>query len=194
MADDAKIFGVTGTFDDVTAAVRAARAVREAGYTRFDVYSPFPIHGIDNAMGIRPTILPWIVLICGITGCLTGLGLTIYTMAPPPPEFAIPSPWGPIPGYPLLISGKPLLSLPAFIPILFELTILFSAFGAVFGMLLLNRLPMLYRPLFRQNGFKRVTQDRIVIAIEAIDPKFDEKQATALLSAQGAADVQTVDE
>ncbi|MCC6681929.1 MAG: DUF3341 domain-containing protein [Phycisphaeraceae bacterium] len=192
MADEAKIFGVCGEFDDVTAAVRAARAVREAGYTRFDVYSPFPIHGIDSAMGIRPTILPWIVLACGLTGCLTGLGLAIYTMAPPP-EFTIPSPWGPIPGYPLLISGKPLLSLPAFIPIVFELTILFSAFGAVFGMLLLNRLPMLYRPLFRQGGFKRVTQDRIVIAIEAIDPQFDEMEVTAFLSAQGAADVQTVD-
>jgi len=190
---NSELHGVIGEFADVTAAVRCARAVRDGGYTRFDVLSPFPIHGIDDAMGIRPTILPWIVLACGITGCLTGLVLTMYTMGAPS-DMALPSPWGPTPGYQLPISGKPYLSLPAFIPVIFELTILFSAFGAVFGMLLLNRLPMLYRPLFKVPTVRRATEDRIVIVVEAIDPKFDLAEVSALLKANGARDVRSVDE
>lgn len=188
-----ELHGVIGEFSDVTSAVRCARAVRDAQYTKFDVLSPFPIHGIDEAMGIKPTILPWIVLICGTTGCLTGIVLTIYTMAAPP-DLALPSPWGPTPGYQFPISGKPLLSIPAFIPVIFELTILLSAFGAVFGMLLLNRLPMMYRPLFKVPSVRRATEDRIVIVVEAIDPKFDVNEVSALLKANGARDVRSVDE
>lgn len=188
-----QLYGVVGMFDDVTSAVRTARAVRKAGYTRFDVHSPFPIHGIDEAMGIRPTILPWIVLACGIVGCVGGLALTTYTMAAPPSE-ALPSPWGPTPGYQFMISGKPFMSIPAFIPVIFECTILISAFGAVFGMLLLNRLPMLYRPLFKVSAIRRVTEDRIAIAIESIDPRFNVQELEALLAANGAQDIQLVQE
>src|ERR1700688_3764246 len=109
-------------------------APRAAGYKVWAVPSPFPIHGIDAVIGIRPTILPWLVLGGGLTGLLSGLGLQWFTNA-----F----------DYPFLISGKPIFSLPANIPVIFELTVLFSALTAVFGMLGLNRLPMLYNPLFK---------------------------------------------
>ena len=126
--------GLLGEFTDVTTVVSAARKVRAAGYKIWDVHSPFPIHGIDAVMGVRPTILPWLVLGGGLTGLVSGLLLQWYTNA-----F----------DYQFLISGKPIFSLPANIPVIFECTVLFSALTAVFGMLGLNRLPMHYNPLFK---------------------------------------------
>lgn len=166
---------VLAEYDNVQAVVDAADAVRRAGYTRFDVHSPFPIHGIDSVIGIKMTILPWIVLCGGLTGLSTATFLTLYTMSAHIPAL------GQFSGYQFLISGKPLQSLPAFIPVMFELTILFSAFAAVFGMLLLNGLPMHYNPLLRSHRFKRVTDDRFFIVIETTDPKFDETQTVQLL-------------
>src|SRR5690606_33031943 len=128
-------------YKDVDSVMRAARKVRDAGYRIWDVHSPFPIHGIDKAMGIRATLLPWIVLGGGLTGLVTGVGLTVWTMAV---------------DYPFMISGKPYNSFPAWVPVIFELTILFSSLAAVFGMLLLNRLPMLYNPLLNHERFRRV--------------------------------------
>ncbi len=110
------------------------RKTRAAGYKVWDVHSPFPIHGIDAVIGIRPTILPWLVLCGGLTGLCTGLGLQWFCNAY---------------DYQLLVSGKPYFSLPANIPIIFECTVLFSALTTVFGMLGLNRLPLLYNPLFK---------------------------------------------
>jgi hypothetical protein len=166
---------ILAEYDDVTAAAHAAQAVREAGYTRFDLHSPFPIHHVEKYVGIRMTILPWIVLCMGLTGLITATILTHYTMG-------IEVPWlDNFSGYQYFISGKPLMSTPAYIPPMFELTILFSAFGAVFGMLLLNGLPMHYNPLLRSHRFKRVTDDRFFVVVEATDPKFDELEAVRLL-------------
>jgi hypothetical protein len=187
------IYGLIGEFDSVDAVIRAARAVRKAGYTRFDVHSPFPIHGIDAAMGIRPTVLPKIVLACGAFGCLAGLCLATFTMAGGS-DMAVPSPWGPIQGYPFMISGKPLISMPAFIPVIFECTILFSALGAVFGMLFLNTLPKLYHPLFKSERFRRSTSDRFFVAIEALDGQFEQARTSAFLQAQGALSVEVIEE
>jgi hypothetical protein len=121
------------------------------------------------------TFLPWVVLCAGLTGLTTATFLTHYTMG-------IEIPWlENFSGYQFLISGKPFFSTPAFIPPMFELTILFSAFGSVFGMLLLNGLPMLHNPLLRSHRFKRVTDDRFFIVIEAADPKFDEIETVKLL-------------
>jgi Protein of unknown function (DUF3341) len=173
--DSSETVAVLAEYDTVDAVMAAADKVRKAGYSRWDVHSPFPIHGIDPIVGIKPTILPWIVLICGTTGMLTGLFLTHYTMATEIKAL------GQFAGYPYLISGKPLLSTPAYIPPIFELTILFSAFGAVFGMLLLNNLPMLYNPLFRNHRFKRATDDRFFVVIETSDPKYEEAQTVKLL-------------
>ena len=173
--EQSETVAVLAEYDTVTAVMIAADKVRKAGYSRWDVHSPFPIHGIDPIIGIKPTILPWIVLAGGTFGLLAGLFLTIYTMATEIESL------GQFSGYPYLISGKPLLSLPAYIPPIFELTILFSAFGAVFGMLLLNNLPMLYNPLFRNHRFKRATDDRFFVVIETADPKFDEYETVKLL-------------
>ena len=166
---------VMAEYDTVQAIVDAADKVRRTGFTRFDVHTPFPIHGIDGCIGIKMTILPWIVLCCGLTGLITATFLTHFTMASNIPAL------GQFGGYQYLISGKPLLATPAYVPVMFELTILFSAFGAVFGMLLLNGLPMHYNPLLRSNRFKRVTDDRFFLVIETSDPKYDEKDTISLL-------------
>ena len=166
---------ILAEYDDVTAAAHAAQAVREAGFTRFDLHSPFPIHHIEKYVGIKMSILPWIVLCGGLTGLITATILTHYTMAAEIPALSNFS------GYQYLISGKPLLSTPAFIPIMFELTILFSAFAAVFGMLFLNGLPMHFNPLLRNHRFKRVTDDRFFIVIQTNDPKYDEARVVRLL-------------
>lgn len=187
------LYGIVGEFDNVDDVVRCARAVNKAGFKRFDVHSPFPIHGIDEAMGTRPTFLPWIVLVCGVTGMLIGLGLTIFTMSLDLPLPPLPGSSDELPGYQYLISGKPLNSLPAFIPVVFEMTILLAAFGAVFGMFLLNRLPCLYHPLFNNDRFRRVTSDRFFVAIEARDEKFTAQGCAAMLREQGALTVDFVE-
>ncbi len=167
--------GVLAEFDNVDDVYAAAVKVRDAGYTRWDVHSPFPIHGIEKAMNIRPTILPWICLGGGLTGLFGGLFLTVWTMST---SFD----WaGGLQGYTYLISGKPLYSIPQFIPPIFETTILLAAFSAGLGMLFLNALPMLYNPLFKSERFRRATDDRFFVVIDASDPRFDPAQTEALL-------------
>ena len=185
-----KLFGLIGEFDNVDDIIGAANAVREAGYQKIDAHTPFPVHGIDDALGIKPTILPWIVLFMGLTGMTTGLLLTTYTMAD----------WLPLPGfvpenfegYTYLISGKPMNSLAAFIPVIFELTIMFSAYTAVFAMFLLNKLPLLYNPLFKSPLMDRATDDRFVLVIEAGDANFDAERTEAFLKEQGALETDLV--
>lgn len=180
-----RLFGIIAEFDDVTEVTVAARACRDAGYRLFDVHSPFPIHGIDEAIGIRPTILPWIVLGCGIGGLIGGLVLCLFTMAT---DIGLPGPGltDRLHGYQYMISGKPYASLPAFIPVVFETTILIASFGAVFGMFLLNKLPLLSHPLFTSDRFRRATDDRFFLAIEAKDGKFDPHRTAAFLREHGA--------
>jgi len=161
-----ELAGYLAEFADVDSVMSAAEVVRDAGFTRWDVHSPFPIHGIDEAMGIRPTILPWLVLGGGLAG-LGGATLMQW--------------WMNAYDYGYMISGKPLFSLPAFIPVMFECTVLLAALTAVFGMLLLNKLPMLYNPLFKSDRFRRVTDDRFFVVIDASDPKFDEIETASLL-------------
>ena len=190
-SDEGRIYGLIAEFDDVTKVTLAARQVRDAGFKRWDVHSPFPIHGIDPAIGIKPTILPWIVLACGLAGLIAGLVLTNFTMAT---QTAVPSPWGEMIGYRFPISGKPFFSEPAFVPVVFELTILLSALGGVFGLFLLNRLPMLSHPLLSHPSFKRVTDDRFVIAIESRDEKFDLETTKQLLESLSPLSIEEVAE
>jgi hypothetical protein len=161
-----ELAGYLAEFADVDSVMSAAEIVRDAGYTRWDVHSPFPIHGMDEAMGIRQTILPWLVL----GGGLAGLGGALLMQW-----------WMNAYDYSYMISGKPLFSLPAFIPIIFECTVLLASLTAVFGMLLLNKLPLLYNPLFKSDRFRRVTDDRFFVVIDATDPKFDEIETEQLL-------------
>ncbi len=174
-----ELIAVLSEFTTVDQVITAARRLRIAGFTRWDTHSPFPLHGIDRAMGIRPTILPWLVLGGGLFGLFGALWLTWYTNAH---------------DYPFLISGKPVWSLPANIPIIFECTILCASLTAVFGMLGLNRLPLLYNPLFKSERFRRVTNDRFFIVIDVSDPKFDLRQTPRLLRSLGAVAVEKVED
>ncbi len=167
--------GVMAEYEDVDSVYAAAEKVRDAGYARWDVHSPFPIHGIEKAMNLKPTILPWLCLGGGLAGLFGGLFLSVWTMST---SFD----WaGGLQGYTYLISGKPMWSIPQFIPVIFETTILLAAFAAGIGMIALNALPMLYNPLLRSERFRRVTDDRFFIVIDSTDPRFDQEKTETLL-------------
>lgn len=174
-----ELVGLLAEYESVDDILKAARAVRRAGFARWDVHSPFPIHGIDYAMGIKPTILPWIVLVMGLTGLGFAIWLQWYCNAY---------------DYKFMISGKPFWSFPANVPIMFELTVLFASYTAVFAMLGLNGLPRLYNPLFKHERFRRATSDRFFVVIDATDPKFNEAQTTQLLLDAGAKAVERVED
>lgn len=163
--------GVLGQFDNPDALKRAAAALRDAGFRHWDVHSPYPIHGVEQAMGMRPTRLPWLVLLAGLTGIGLALALQIWTNAI---------------DYPINISGKPLFSIPAFVPITFELMVLLAAFAAFGGALVLNLLPQFGHPVFCSRRFVDAGRTGFFISIEAVDPKFDADQLPALLSSLGA--------
>lgn len=172
-------------YEDVDSILHAANNVRKAGFTRWDVFTPFPVHGMNRAMGLRPTILPFLVAVAGATGAAIGLGLQLFTMATSVdllPVF--------LQGYPFIISGKPYESIPAFIPVTFELTILLAAVTAFIGMILLNRLPRLYHPVFKSERFRRVTTDRFFIAVEADDPIYEHGRTESMLRELGASHVE----
>ena len=169
------LYGLLAEYANVQDLLAAARTVRDQGYTRWDVHSPFPVHGMDRAMGVRPTRLPLIVLIMGLTGALGGLFLVWWTNAT---SFPLPHA---LRGYQFVIAGKPIFSLPANIPVIFETTVLLAAFGAVFGMLGLNRLPRLFNPLLTSERFRHVTQDGFFISIEVADPRFHRARTAELL-------------
>ncbi|MBI1367884.1 MAG: DUF3341 domain-containing protein [Planctomycetes bacterium] len=184
-----KLFGLLAQFDDVDTLLAAASTVRDAGFRRWEAHTPCPIHGLDKAMGHKYTRLPWLVLLCGLTGCATGLLLTWYTNST---SFdGVPYA---IRGYLFHISGKPFYSLPAFIPPIFELTILFSAFSSFLGMLAMNRLPRFYHPVFKSARFARATQDRFFISIEAADAQFDRAKTAQLLHDAGASAVEELED
>jgi hypothetical protein len=188
-ADEPQLYGMLAEFDSVGCLLHAAKAMKKAGFTKWDCFTPFPVHRLDEAMGNRPTRLARLVFVCGVAGCLGGLGLVMWTMASSveaAPNF--------LQGYMYNISGKPFASLPAYIPVIFETTILLSAFGAVFGMLGANKLPQLYHPLFKKEAFRRATDDRFFIAVEADDPKFDAQEVPRLLTEAGALNVDTVED
>ena len=167
--------GLLAEYDTPGALIAACVKVRDAGYTRWDSHAPFPVHGIDKAMGIRMTVLPLLVFCGGITG--TGVAVLLQW-------------WTNAIDYPWVISGKPLFSLPANIPIMFELTVLFSALTAFLGMLVLNKLPKFSQPLLNSERFRGMTTDRFFVLIEADDPSFDKKATATFLKSAGATSVE----
>jgi hypothetical protein len=171
-ADEKRLAGYLVEFETVGQLKSACQRVRDAGYTRWDAHSPFPVHGLDSSMGLRPTVLPWLVFGGGAFGALFGLWLQWWANAY---------------NYPLIISGKPFWSIPANIPITFELTVLFSAFTAFFGMLILNGFPRLHHPVFTSDRFRRATIDRFFISVEVEDPYFDEESTLKFLRGLGGA-------
>ena len=159
-------------FESPTALYRACESVRDAGYTQWDAHTPFPVHGLDRAMGLSRSRLPWIVFVMAMGGAAAGFALQtwVHSIA-----------------YPNVISGKPLFAWPAYIPVTFELAVLGGALGAVFGMLHLNRLPRHHHAVFASRGFERASDDRFFISIEARDPRFDAASTPELLRKAGAA-------
>ena len=184
--DDSKLIGLLAQFDDPESLVAACNEAREAGYKKMDAYSPFPVHGIDPAIGIKRTILPLIVLGAALTAVFVGLGLQIYTNSSTLDALA------PFPGYPFKISGKPVLSIPANIPVTFEIIVLTSAITTFLGMWILNRLPMFANPLHRISRFKRVTNDKFFLCLEAKDEKFNRSASEDQLNKWGAVAIEEV--
>lgn len=169
-----KPFGMAGYFTEPATLFHACESLRDAGYKNFDAHTPFPVHGLENAMGLKPSRLPWIVLACALTGAGAALLMQI---------------WMTVIDYPLIIGGKPFLTLPSYVPITFELTILFSAFGTFFGMWGLNRLPRFFHPVMQHPHFGRASDDRFFVSIEATDPNYDSARTRALLEGLGAREV-----
>lgn len=167
-------FGLVARFDSPVAVLHAAEEVRDAGYKNWDVITPFPIHGMDAAMGLRRSLVPRFTLTGGITGFTLGMLGIAYMNA-----------WN----YPLAVGGKPMFSPIFAFPVSYELTILLSAFGTIGGMFLLNRLPMHYHPVMKYEKIERATDDEFLIVVEASDPKFTPDGARSLFQKLGAKDI-----
>ncbi|MCB9542937.1 MAG: DUF3341 domain-containing protein [Myxococcales bacterium] len=179
MAKPRKNWGLVAQFANPAALLHAAHKVREAGYTRWETWSPFPIHGMDDAQGLGGSRVPWITLIGGLTGFTIGITLQWWTGAV---------------DYPLVIGGKPYFAWEFAVPVTFELSILLAAFGTVFGMFGLNRLPRPYHPLDKFPAFRKVTDDGFFLSIEVADPKFDVNRSRTLLEELGGETVTLVEE
>ncbi len=156
-----------------------AKCVREAGYEHWDVFTPFPIHGLEEAMGLRGSRIGWFAFIGGAIGFCTGM-LMIWFMNGY--------------DYQLVVGGKPLFSPVYAFPVSYELTILFGSFGSLIGMLITNRLPRWHNPLFSYERFARATHDRFFVLIECRDPKFSDDRTRELLMAAGAKHIELVEE
>ena len=178
-APEPTLFGLLAEFDTPQALVDAANAARVKGFKVMDGYSPFPVEGLREALGKPRTLMPVLIFCGGLTGCFTAFVLQTFTSGGHPTEWDAYVPqWF---NYRLNIAGRPFCSWPAFVPAMFELTILFSAFTALFGMLLLNGYPRLHHPLFEVKEFLRASSDRFFLCIEATDPLFDIDETYAFM-------------
>ncbi len=177
MAD--KLYGIMAEFDTATELVDAARQVRDAGYKKTDAFSPFPLHEIDEALGIKRSVLPYMIFCGGITGLLAGIGLEYFVH---------------VVDFPIIVGGRPHFSLPAFVPPAYELTILFASFTAVFGMLFLNGLPSPYHPVFNVPRFALATREKFFLIIESADEKYDYDETRSFIGTLGAQEVFDVPE
>jgi hypothetical protein len=180
MADSGKPFGIIAEFETPAAAIHAAEKVRDAGFRKWDVFTPYPVHGMDRAMGLRNSKVGWFAFTGGVTGYATGMLMIWFLNAI---------------DYPLVIGGKPMFSPFGAFPPSYELTILFGAFGSLFGMLFLNRLPRLHHPLLKNRRFTGgVTHDKFFIVIETADPKFSEAETRTLLQEAGSRHIEVVED
>ena len=176
-SQDTSNYGMLAEYGSASAIYHACEKVRDAGYTRWDAHTPFPVHGLDGAMGLSRSKLPWLVLVCGLSGAAFAFGLQWWTSAV---------------AQPVVIAAKPIFSWQAFVPVTFELGVLFAAFAAVFGMLAINGLPRLHHSVFHSERFQRASDDRFFISIESVDPNYDETKTRALLEEAGAEHVEII--
>lgn len=174
-----RVYGMVAEFSETPKVYHAAEMVRDAGYSKWDVHSPFPVHGMEEAMGIKSTRLPLVAMGAAMTGVLVAVLLQWGTSAYL---------------YPMVVQGKPYGAWEPFMPIIFELGVLFTAFACVFGMMAFNGLPRFHHPLFGHERFYRTSNDRFMIAIEADDPNFDPQKTRALLEKAGGTDITIIEE
>lgn len=174
-----KIYGLMAEFNTPGDLLRAAGKVRDAGYHRWDVFTPFPIHGIDKVMGLKNSLVGWVSLGGGVFMFIQIVGLIWFSNA-----F----------DYPLIVGGKPMFSVPmTFVPA-YIMLIMGGAIGALVGMLGLNQLPRLHHPLFAKKRFEGVSRDKFILVIGALDEKFCATETRKLLETTGAAHVEIVED
>lgn len=175
----AEIHGVLAEFSTPAEVYHAAEKVRDAGYTKWDCHTPFPVHGMEEAMGIKRTKLPLLAAVIGLTGA--GLGYLMQY-------------WMSAVDYSLVVQGKPPTAWEAYVPITFELGILFTAFTCLIGMLAMNALPRWHHPVMKKERFLSSSDDTFFIVVEARDRKFDPQATRELLRSAGAKSVELVEE
>jgi hypothetical protein len=174
-----KAVGMIARFSDPEKLIAAAKKMREAGYCKYDCHSPFPIHGMDKAMGLSRSKLGWVIGLAGLIGTSGGLALQWWTSTI---------------DYPLVISGKPLFSFQAYVPVTFAVGVLLGAFTALIGMMIFNGLPRWHHPLFNSKEFESATDDTFFISVLSDDPKYDENSTRQLLESIGGTDCELLTE
>lgn len=179
MAETPQTYGIIAEFLNPADTIHAAEKVRDAGFRRWDVFTPFPVHGLDKAMGLKNSKVGWFSFLGGVAGYTTGM-IMIW--------------WMNGYDYPILVGGKPMFSPYSAFPPSYELTILFGSFGALLGMLFLNRLPRLHHPLLKHRRFAYASHDRFYIVIETSDPKYSENETRKLLESLGSKHIELVEE
>jgi hypothetical protein len=172
-------FGMLAEYATPADLMHAAEKIRDAGFRRWDVFSPYPIHGMNQAMGLKNSKVGWFGFTGGVIGYTTGMVMIWWMNAH---------------DYPILVGGKPMFSPHYAFPPSYELTILFTAFGSILGMMFLNRLPKLYNPLFKSERFKLATHDRYFLVVETTDPKYSEAETRKLLESTGSKHIEIVED
>ena len=175
----ARSYAIMAEFDTPADLMHAAEKVRDAGFRRWDVFSPYPIHGMDQAMGLKNSKVGYISFTGGVIGYTTGMVMIWWMNAV---------------NYPIIVGGKPLFSPFGAFPPSYELTILFGAFGALLGMLFLNKLPRLHHPLLKNKRFALATHDKYYVVIETMDPKYSDSETRKLLEESGSRHIEMVEE
>ena len=170
-------YGILARFDSPKSLMHAAEKVRDEGFEKFDCHSPFPIHGVDEAMGLKRSKLGYLIGFMGMSGALFGFGLQSWIHSIE---------------YPMNISGKPFFAYPAYAIITFELMVLFSAIGAVFGMMFFNRIPRFHHPVFYSEKFSDVSSDAFYVSIEVDDPKYEESFVIDFLKDIGGTEIEVL--
>ena len=165
-------------FSDPARLIEAAEKTRDAGFKKFDCHSPFPIHGMDQAMGMKRSRLGWAIGIMGFIGAIGGTWMQWWMNAV---------------DYPTIISGKPFFSFQTYVPITFGMGVLFGALTAVLGMFHVNRMPQLFHPLFYSDEFSRVTNDGFFVSVDASDPQFEPEKTKAFFDSIGATRVDVLE-
>jgi hypothetical protein len=174
-----KTFCIAAEFETPEALIAACEKTRDAGFKKFEAYTPFPVHGLADAMGLKRPILAWVIFGGGLFGLCAGFGLAYWVSV-------ITNPYN--------IGGRPLNSWPSFIPITFETTVLFASLTAVIGMIAFNGLPRPHHPVFNYPRFDKIMDDRFLLTIEATDPKFDAVQTAEFLRGLNPSEVVEVED